>query len=346
MLLLLITFCYGQPHWIPKSASEVWNLVSCRWLSAERVNSWPREVCAGLSAYCLNDFDVTELEPRCAGQMPAEEYELLSAETVRQLLSIDPLIRKPDPRLLRGLLRRAGGTNWSPILRHYVVRNADLVRQVLDGASKRVLALFFNSPNLRSMDPKIMGEFVDSELIQMLGEDALSMLTPSHLQVFDREMFASISPEQFRNLPPAVFVEFTSEHASWMRPGHRQAMTVAQMFSLGREPLEILQLTRAAQRGQHARLELRMVLEEEPCMQMIRHRGEFAPNVCRVLEERCETAMWAWDWLEDDLLGRHPQGSNGHVPKTFHAFPVIAIACSFSFFVVLIVIVCIFSQSK
>lgn len=330
--------------WKPSRPDDLKALSSCKWLTADRVNSWPTQVCSGLTAFCLNDFDVTDLNSDCAGKIPTEEYELFSAETVKEFLNIDPLQMTPDSKLLKGLLRRTGGAHWSPILRHYVVRNAKMAKEVLDGASRQVLALFFNSPNLRSMDPKVMSKFLDAELIKILGDDALSMLTPSHLQVFDENMFQSISSKQFGNLPQEVFVAFTAEHADWMTKGQRASMTVSQMFSIGIEPLEVMHMARNAQQTQHARLELWMALEDEPCRQMLKYKEDFAPNAYRVLEERCETAVWAWEWLQDDLQGKNSTWTNGNVPSTFHAFPVIAISCSFAFYAILGVSVWIFTK--
>lgn len=325
--------------WIPQSPFQVLELVECSWLNAKTINDWPLEMCSGLSAFCLNNFNVRDISFECLGMMSEGEWELLGSVTVRQILDFDPLKKRPDPRVLKGLLRREGGQDWPPLLRHYVIRNGDLARDVLDGASRSILSLFFNSPNLRSMEPKILLEFVDASLIRLLDNNAFSMLTPAHLQVFDAQMFQSITPEQFQRLPPVIFQEFTSKHALWMNSEQRKAVTTAQMFALGNEPMDIIQLNRLAQRSCHARLELWMMLDEEPCIEMLKYSHDFDTDVLRVLEERCATAISILRWLNDDVDELTTIAPSNQITESFHAMPMLMITFCFGLFIIFIFIV-------
>lgn len=257
--------------------------------------------CLGFTPECLEQFNLTNLNPDCAANIPSETIQGLSKKSMLELMKSDA----------EHIFFTAGDLDWflaeygkdiddlPVIFVAYCARNKKLatsfIKGLVENKSYALLNMILVPGNIGSLEPAQFTHF-SKESIAKINPQAFRLMTFEQMSALNPSGLAGLTATQLSHIPPKNFEAFNRQAVHAWGKETLLSMTVQQARFLGPDPDKLPSAAEPTAKGpakDQQILDLRVFIDNHPCngIKRLLNKYQVSKDVNQAISERC-SPVW------------------------------------------------------
>lgn len=262
--------------------------VDCKKLTVKALNGLTdAKACSAITAACLKEFDVTDLNKDCLSNIEKNEWKKLNDETVKQLTKTKVEDLSLTKEQFAAIFKKIKLDKDSVGFTGYVVRDPELLSVVLESSDPEVFKAYLTADNVAALNLVVFRRF-GKATVEALADDAFSKINGNQIAMIPAKSFAGFSSKQIAAIPPAALTSLTSGQAANLSKDCWDALTPEQVKSFGPSVTSVIKLSaQGAQRDQEV-LARRQFKDQHPCQAFPAIKDKLKDDMKKAIEEHCK----------------------------------------------------------